>query len=215
VLQSTSVPLAGGGGRVLDVGAGNGGVALGLAFDGTFDVTAVDIIANDVFRRVRRAAAHIGVKQIVGSGHDLPFPANSFDLITCLEVLEHVPDTKKLGHEIMRVLRPGGLCMLMTPARFKWLFKRDPHFGIRGLLLLPDRAQEIVVARWLKRTKEYDVVHTFWTLSGIAGLFPGAATVEPLYDDVYPFAVRSALYNRLWLRFRHLLWDRLVVKKAA
>jgi SAM-dependent methyltransferase len=169
------------------------------------------VIVNDVFRRVRTADS-TSVQQVAGSGHDVPFKADSFDVVLCLEVLEHIPHPERLGLEIMRVLKPGGLCMLMTPARVKWLFRPDPHFGIRGLLLLPDKVQQFVVRDLLRRTREYDVEHTFWTLRGIKKLFPDAASVAPLFNASFPFTDRSRLYNRLWW---NLLWDRIVVYKAA
>jgi ubiquinone/menaquinone biosynthesis C-methylase UbiE len=42
----------------------------------------------------------------------LPFPEASFDLITCLEVLEFTPDPGETLEEIWRTLRPGGWLML-------------------------------------------------------------------------------------------------------
>jgi SAM-dependent methyltransferase len=46
---------------------------------------------------------------------DLPFPDESFDLIVCLHVLEHVPNDRKAMREFYRVLRPGGHAVLQVP----------------------------------------------------------------------------------------------------
>jgi SAM-dependent methyltransferase len=46
---------------------------------------------------------------------DLPFEDDSFDLIVCLHVLEHVQDDRKALAEFHRVLRPGGKAMLQVP----------------------------------------------------------------------------------------------------
>jgi SAM-dependent methyltransferase len=46
---------------------------------------------------------------------DLPFPDESFDLVVCLHVLEHVPDDRAAIREFFRVLRPGGRAMLQVP----------------------------------------------------------------------------------------------------
>src|SRR5207253_2021224 len=73
----------------------------------------------------------------MGAGQAIPYLDNTFDVLLCLETLEHVVDAAALRTEIIRVLRPGGICMLATPARLKYLFRPDPHFGIPGLLLLP------------------------------------------------------------------------------
>ncbi|MDI3526781.1 MAG: hypothetical protein PWR03_964 [Tenuifilum sp.] len=45
----------------------------------------------------------------------MPFAENSFDLVLCNHVLEHVDDDKKAMAEILRVLRPGGFAILQVP----------------------------------------------------------------------------------------------------
>ena len=46
--------------------------------------------------------------------------------------IEHVADVPSLGAEIMRVLRPGGYCMITTPARLRHLTAPDPQPPGRG-----------------------------------------------------------------------------------
>jgi predicted SAM-dependent methyltransferase len=45
----------------------------------------------------------------------LPFEDNSFDMILCNHVLEHIPDDRKAMQELYRVLRPGGLGIFQIP----------------------------------------------------------------------------------------------------
>jgi SAM-dependent methyltransferase len=45
----------------------------------------------------------------------LQWPEDSFDLIICNHVLEHIPDDRKAMAELYRVLRPGGLGILQVP----------------------------------------------------------------------------------------------------
>ena len=45
----------------------------------------------------------------------LPFEDESFDLINCLHVLEHVPDDRRAIRELFRVLRPGRFAVLQVP----------------------------------------------------------------------------------------------------
>lgn len=46
---------------------------------------------------------------------DLPFGENSYDLIFCNHVLEHIPDDTKAMQELYRVLKPGGMAILQIP----------------------------------------------------------------------------------------------------
>jgi len=46
---------------------------------------------------------------------DIPYEDNSFDIIICNHVLEHVPDDRKAMAELYRVLKPGGWAILQVP----------------------------------------------------------------------------------------------------
>ena len=46
---------------------------------------------------------------------DLPFEDNSYDIIFCNHVLEHIPDDTKAMQELFRVLKPSGMAILQIP----------------------------------------------------------------------------------------------------
>ena len=50
---------------------------------------------------------------------NLPFKDNSYDLIFCNHVLEHIPDDTKAMQELFRVLKPGGMAILQIPQDLK------------------------------------------------------------------------------------------------
>jgi SAM-dependent methyltransferase len=58
----------------------------------------------------------------------LPFADGSFDCVSCVEVLEHVPEGARRASlaEMQRVLRPGGRLLLRTPHAGAFAFL-DPH----------------------------------------------------------------------------------------
>lgn len=49
---------------------------------------------------------------------DIPFEDNSFDVIMCNHVLEHVPDDKKAMSEFFRVMKPGGWGIFEVPVDY-------------------------------------------------------------------------------------------------
>lgn len=51
---------------------------------------------------------------------NLQFQSEKFETVTCLEVLEHVENPRKLVREMFRVMKPGGNIVLSTPNNHSW-----------------------------------------------------------------------------------------------
>lgn len=62
---------------------------------------------------------------------NIQYPDNSFDIIYCSHVLEHVPEDRKAMREIYRVLKPGGWTLLQVPITCERTFEypnvKDPQ----------------------------------------------------------------------------------------
>jgi 2-polyprenyl-6-hydroxyphenyl methylase / 3-demethylubiquinone-9 3-methyltransferase len=95
--------------RVLDVGCGGGLLAEGMARRGA-RVTGIDL-ASEALAVARlhaiESGVHVEYRQLAVEALAESAPG-AFDLVTCLEMLEHVPDPAGVVASLARLARPGG-----------------------------------------------------------------------------------------------------------
>jgi len=104
--------------HALDVGCGGGLVAEPLARMGA-TVTGIDA-GEDVIAAARAHAAGQDLAIDYRAGDVLRLTdemPGQFDLVTCLEVLEHVADVPAFLAALRKLLKPGGLLVFSTPNR--------------------------------------------------------------------------------------------------
>jgi 2-polyprenyl-6-hydroxyphenyl methylase / 3-demethylubiquinone-9 3-methyltransferase len=100
--------------RLLDIGSGGGVLAEEFAALGC-QVTGIDISSESIeVARAHAARSGLTIDYRVGSGTRLPFDDNSFEAVTCCDVLEHIHDWKQVIAEVGRLLLPGGLFFFDT-----------------------------------------------------------------------------------------------------
>jgi SAM-dependent methyltransferase len=119
------LPALGPEARLLDVGCLEGTLTRLYADRvGTKRVHGIDVAGVDA----ARAKGIEAVAFDLNSGASLPHPDASFEVVTCIETLEHVLPTDRLLAEIHRVLAPGGIAIVDVP-------RLDSFLNV-GLLLL-------------------------------------------------------------------------------
>jgi 2-polyprenyl-3-methyl-5-hydroxy-6-metoxy-1,4-benzoquinol methylase len=122
--------------RVLDLGSGMGGLATALALAGA-EVFASDFnVEYCRITRLRGRRYDLDLRAVNAAGEALPFPGDYFDIILCMDVLEHVRHPARVLAEINRCLKPGGVCQLTAINRFAF---KDPHYHARFVNWLPRR----------------------------------------------------------------------------
>ena len=101
---------------VLEAGCGTGG---NLNMLGKFGkVFAFE--PNEEARKLALQRGHYDIR-IGQLPHDIPFDENTFDLVTALDVVEHVEDDRSCLQALWNQLRPGGWLLLTVPAfQFLW-----------------------------------------------------------------------------------------------
>ena len=133
--------------RWLDVGCGTG-TQLRAVANGGWNALGTEVAAAAV--EMVRAE---GLEALLGTIDQLDLPAAGFDVVSVVEVIEHVPDPDALLADAARLLRPGGALYLTTPhgrglsARLlgvDWSVVTPPDhlqlFSISGLRAALDRA---------------------------------------------------------------------------
>jgi len=100
------------GDSVLDVGCGDGALAIALSRAGAAQIVGCDVDPRMVARAVESAHDQAAIGCAVARAEHLPFADASFDLVTIITVLAFVAEPEFAVREIARVLRPGGRLVL-------------------------------------------------------------------------------------------------------
>jgi SAM-dependent methyltransferase len=191
--------------RAVDLGAGSGALAVRLR-DLGLDVLAVDIDAEGF--RAPVPFLRLDLNDPTFARFLLAEGGGGFDLITAVEVIEHLESAIGFLRNVRRLLNPGGAAVITTPnvdnlpARAKWLVKGV----LRGLDAQGEKTHitpvvwDLLTRQWLPRVGLDLVAHcTFppggykltraryaWALWAAAKVFGG----ECLLGDTHVFVLR-------------------------
>ena len=131
--------------HVLDLGSGLGGYALEWRACGGRVVTLDLATASPVVREA-------GIPFLRSDAQRLPFVSETFDVVFCASLIEHVSQPEWLLSEVRRVLRSGGVCYLSFPPFFSprggHEFSPFHYLGEKAALKLARRDRNI--AGWLR-----------------------------------------------------------------
>ena len=158
--------------RVLDAGAGEG------RFRELFAHTkyvGVDLAVGD-------STWNYSGLDAINSLDQLCFTDNSFDVVVFTQVMEHLPEPSAVLAELQRVLRPGGLLILVAPQ--SWHAHQIPHdfyrytaYGIRSLLgkngLSLERLQPLGGYFWYLSYQLQLLPYWIFSRNGVASHLPG------------------------------------------
>jgi len=124
--------------KILDVGCGGGILSEALAKAGA-QVTGIDL-SNDSIEAAKHHAGQQGLNidyQFVSAEEIAQKQAGTYDAVTCMEMLEHVPEPLKVIAACAQALKPGGHAFFSTINRTPKAFVFAIFGGEYILRLLP------------------------------------------------------------------------------
>jgi SAM-dependent methyltransferase len=136
-------------GRFLDVGCGFGGLMVAFARQG-FEVRGIELDPQRV-QFARANCADFGLESVVRAGDilddGLAAALGQFDIVSMIDVIEHVADMPRALEHVVSLLNPGGIVVLEIPNRDSVNFiAADGHFSLFGITLL-DRPEATLYHR--------------------------------------------------------------------
>jgi len=162
--------------NILDLGIGKGFIS--FLFSSILEngkIYCIDTKSNSYFKKYLSEFAPQNIFYTVYNGYKIPFEDNLFNLVLLIEVIEHIEKPILVLKEALRVAKKNGILIITIPPRLKFLLKKDPHFGLLLLYLLPLNIQKFIIEKILNYDSnegynEYNVFHLFWNIQGIKKL---------------------------------------------
>lgn len=152
--------------KLLDIGSSTG-IMTNLLSEHFLETIGIDIdeegikYSNENFKN-----DHLSF--IADDAMNLSFPENSFDVINCSHIYEHVPDSKKLMSEIYRVLKPNGVCFFAAGNRFVFM---EAHYRLPLLSIIPKELAHKYIKLFNKADYYYENHLTYWELKKLVAKF--------------------------------------------
>ncbi len=188
--------------KVLDLGCGGGFASEEMTRRGA-SVVGVDP-AGELLGVAKLHAEKQGmsIDYRQGSGEKIPAPDASFDVVVCVDVLEHVADLNKVLFEVNRVLKPGGLFLYDTINRtvfsflwmilaLEWIAGRIPR-GTHDwrMFIKPEEIREHLLKRGFEHLGHGGISIQSIRLSGL-NLIPSFRISNSNFSGVYVGAARK------------------------
>ncbi|MBU1628240.1 class I SAM-dependent methyltransferase [bacterium] len=143
--------------KVLDIGCGVGGISAAFADDSISIISSELDMNNKNLIKLFFKDLGKNPKLMIADGLELPFKDETFNVVLAIDLIEHVKSLKDFIKELSRVTEENSIVCLTISTRFNWNnIKRDPHYGLFGIILLPRFLRKFIVVKLTKRNPTLD-----------------------------------------------------------
>ena len=150
----------------LDVGCSTGAMSKILS-DHFGQVTGIDI-DDQAIEHARKSFPEESTRFVVADAMQTNLPSDSYDVVVCAHVYEHVPDAHRMMSEIYRVLRDGGICYFA--AENKFIF-REGDYRLPFLSILPKPLAHLYLRALGRGSHYYETLFNYWQLKRLVKEF--------------------------------------------
>ena len=152
--------------KLLNVG-GSAGIIDNYLANHFNQVIGIDI-DEPAIRHAKASYHKSNLEFRLADAHELPFEDNSFNVVVCSHVYEHVPDPYILFNEIYRVLRSVGICYFSAGNRLAW---NEPQYNLPLLSVLPRPLAHLYIRLSGKASYYHEKHLSYWGLKSLVKRF--------------------------------------------
>jgi 2-polyprenyl-3-methyl-5-hydroxy-6-metoxy-1,4-benzoquinol methylase len=152
--------------KLLDIGSSTGIITKALSEK--FSVTIGIDIDEKAIKYSKENFENNQLHFFMQDSMNINFPDNSFDVINCTHIYEHVPDSQQLMREIYRILKPNGVCFFSAANR---LVLMEAHYKLPLLSVMPKWMAHKYIKLFNKASFYYETHLTYWSLKKIVSKF--------------------------------------------
>lgn len=193
--------------NLLNVG-GSAGIIDNHLADYFFQVVSIDIDDSAV-KHAKRTYTKKNLEFQVADALHLPFLNDSFEVVVCSQVYEHVSNAKQMFAEIFRVLSPGGVCYFAANNR---LMLNEPHYKLPLLSVVPRALAHFYLRLAGKGDYYYEKHLSYWGLKSLVKRFKCIdytlrIVFEPAkYHTQYMISSNSLMSKVVKMVLKHFYW---------
>mgnify|MGYP001572245378 CR=1 FL=1 len=171
---------------VFDLGCSTGIIDNSLAK--RFKLVVGGDIDKDALEFAKKNFKKTNLKFRFEDAMNLSFKDNSFDVVICTHIYEHVPNPKKVFNEIKRILKPKGVCYFAAVNKF---WPLEPHYNLLFLSYLPKKLADMYIKLSRKGKIYYESPKTYWELKELTKSFEIIEYTEKILKNPNKFGFEN------------------------